>query len=259
MKTWLSQNWWWLIIVAALYWAGVNYGALQAEKEISTIKAEKAEAINKTIEHERTIVGLNKKVDGLEVELTVLDDALGAATQKEQAALVRVAKLEDEKGATKLTVQMIRKEEDTLDEFVKAFPALTHATNFGMLDVESDGLIIPYITFPFFFIDAFIVNKNELDTANQQLNEYGGITEIRATIDQLNDDKAGLLRKVAMLESQKFTACEGVRKDMTRTLIERQDKHIATLSKPSFDWSNKMAFGAGVLLCGTGAYFLSEF
>lgn len=248
-----------MVVLGALYWAGVIYGALQAEKEISSIKAEKSEVINKTIEHERTIFVLNKKVEGLETELTALDGALGVATEKEQAALVRVAKLEDEKGATKLTVQMIRKEEKTLDEFIKTFPALSNAENFGLLDVEIDGLIIPYITFPLFFIDAFIVNKNELDTANEQLEEYGDINIIREQIDSLTADKAKLLRKVAMLEASKFTACDSVRRDMTRTLMERQDKHIATLEKPRFDWGNKMAFGAGVVLCGAGAYFLNEF
>lgn len=259
MKSWFAENWMWLALIGLVLYAGMQYSTAQAQKEITEIKLEKAAVINKTIEHERTIAGLNEQVAGMESELTTVDQELTTARTKEQAALVRVAKLEDEKGATKLTVQMIRKEEKTLAEFTKTFPEFTHATDFGLLDVESDGLIIPYITFPFFFVDAFIINKNELDTANEQLAEYGGIDEIRLTMDQLNSDKAGLLRKVATLEAAKFTACDGVRREMTTTLIERQDKHIKTLSKPRWDWSNTMAFGAGVVLCGTGAYFLNEF
>ena len=248
-----------LIIIGAALYVGYLKAGWDAEKEISSIRLEQAQTIAKTNEYENTTIpNLQAKINDIEAKFTTVNQALTAAKANEQAALDRVGQIQEAKVVEKFTIQMIREDADVVKAFGEVYPELSHAKNMGVVDVDIDGLTLQYFTLPVTFIEAFIIDANELKLANEQLQEYGGITEIRNTIDELHDDKAGLLRRVARYEAEKFTACEGVRKDMTTTLLERQDAHIATLEKPRIDLGNKWVLASGIVAGGLAGWFIGD-
>ncbi len=250
-----------LIIVIGIMAVAIGYfaGALQSAQKIQTIKDRMADTEKQILEYEHELSNKDREIARARDAIDGKDKRIEELSRAEAEAQKRIEELESSKFDQALAVNAINNDDALLDKFKAAFPQFTRAPNYGIVNVENDdGLKMPYITFPFDYVTAFINHKQELDTANKQLEEYGGIDKIRAKLDELQNDRARLQRQVAEYQAQKFTACDDVRKDMQGDLNQCRNEHIETLSRPRFDMGNKLWFGAGFIGGGVAGYFIAD-
>jgi hypothetical protein len=245
------------LIVLSLFIA-IVWGFLEAghKRKIDDIRAEQIAAIQKTAELETLIAVKDADIKHLVETERALRADLERAQQVEADALGRVNELERQKDQAVVDVFSVRTDDGALQEFRSTFPVMSRAAGFGVIDLQHGRIVNPYLVIPLHMAAELVIYKKQLDLADEQLTEYGGITKAREVIDGLQDQLSGKIKEIAALQAEKFTACDAVRQDMTETLIERQSAHIKDLERPRIAIPSGVTLGIGVIAGGAAGWFL---
>jgi uncharacterized protein YhaN len=259
LSGWIRENGDWLSVVVVLAALAVfMFGYLSAanQRKIDGIRAEQIAAIQKTAELEKLIAVKDADIKHLVEAERELRADLERAQQVEADALGRVNELERQKDQAVVDVFSVRTDDGSLAEFRSTFPVMSRAAGFGVIDLQHGRIVNPYLVIPLHMAAELVIYKKQLDLADEQLTEYGGITKARGVIDGLHDQLSGKTKEIAALQAEKFTACDAVRQEMTETLIERQSAHIKDLERPRIAIPSGVTLGLGVIAGGAAGWFL---
>ena len=220
---WLGGNWMPVALVLVCLYAMNQFTANQAKEEIIGLRLDAAETAKQkenldkdveamTADKKKHLAKIGKLEDEVKVNIDYINDLEKAAREKQ------------------LKIRGIDTSIESLNLFVETFPEFSRDKGFGMVDVVSEktGIKRSYLSMPIFFTETFVIEHNNLETAEKELlkyqeNEelYGDARALRMKVDRQSD-------RIQAVLTDANNACH-IRTEALR------DRYINQLEKPRFE------------------------
>jgi hypothetical protein len=191
---------------------------------------------------EASIIEANAKVSEVDIQLALSRDNIEEYED-------RITELVTSRDEFRLDIRFIDNEHATMEAFKDTFPLFSKAKHFGYVELENeDGFKFPYVTFPLGFVDTFIILKQENESLRQDIEQRQAIQDEFGKSEELFREKSELLRRIAVAEAEKYSACDSVRQEVNDIWYNRTESNMKALKRPTFGIGSKWSFIGGTAI-----------
>ena len=251
MSAWLLKHWqavavvcMVLLIVALALFGMQQWTARKNEQVIGALKVEQQRSDERNTKLQADVAVLTAEKSRLQGWAAELEAEIAVAKEANLA-------LQAEAASNQLETRRIDTTQELEGKFAAAYPELAHAPKFGIMDIESDGIKIAYVLMPAWFLDAFIVDHDNLVAAQERITLYDANEARYGKVVDLNHQVIALEARVSTAYRDGYDMARG-EADACRT------DRITDLRKPRLElpsgWSLGLCVGAGAL----GGYALDK-
>jgi hypothetical protein len=156
---------------------------------------------------ESELVVLNKQksdladlVKSLDKKQLIMEESIEEKNNQISRNISKIDSLEKERLDKSWKIRELRNEDDLEKSFSVAFPQVTDANNFGIVQIpieEGSSIVLPYYVIPAWFAETFIIEHNnmlayekEIERFNDNEALYGNVIELKESVIQLQSEKS---------------------------------------------------------------------